>query len=399
MFECDPDLHEFKANVIEIRALPTGQGIVLNKTLFFPEGGGQPSDRGVLNGLFVASVIEDGETIVHAIDGFLQVGDSIKGTIDWERRFDHMQQHTGQHLLSQVFMRRLDAETVGFHLGAEEVTIDLALENLDEKVAVEIETETNRMVFENRSVLVYEKSAEGLETIPLRKRPVLEGLFRIVEIEHFDWSLCCGTHVHRTGEIGLIKINRWERYKGGIRLYFLCGFRALRAFQKKTSLIRSVSQILTTGENDIVDIVQRWKEERKSTEKRIQTLLNQVMETEAEKLLHKARTFGSVHVVSALFQDKDAQEIQALIRKLVQTDNVVAIVGTIQNRATVFFARSANLDFNMKDLQEIAAIEMNAKGGGGPNWAHCSTDKTEKADAGIKKAVNFLIPTSGVLGG
>jgi alanyl-tRNA synthetase len=391
LFEADPYLRECDAVVREILALPEGQGVVLDKTVFYPEGGGQPADRGTLNGRPVFDVTEQGDAIVHVLEGgFLKTGDPVRGILDWDRRFDHMQQHSGQHLLSQAFVRILEADTASFHLGSDDATIDIVAGDPSWESMIMVENEANRIVFENREIRIVRRSAHDLDAVPLRKRPALTGDVRLVEIHDYDWSLCCGTHVRRTGEIGLIKILRWEKYKGGSRVHFVCGGRALGDYRQKSALARSASQILTAGENEIVDLLEKWRDERKASEKRIQALLDQVLEAEADGLIHASKSAGSARLVSALFRDRNPQEVQALVRKLVRSPNVIAIVGTIQDRATVFFARSADLALDVRVLQQAASEAMNGKGGGNAAWAQCSSDRSDLADQAVAKAIEAL---------
>ena len=390
LFDSSPYSREFDANVVDLRALPEGQGVVLDKTLFYPVGGGQPSDRGTLNGNPVAFVWEDGQAIVHAMQGKFQKGDTVHGILDWVRRFDHMQQHSGQHLLSQAFVRSIGADTMSFHLGSEDATIDISTGELTNQDVQNVEIEANRTVIENRKILIQEKNADEPDTIPLRKRPDLTGMVRIIEIQNYDWSLCCGTHVGRTGEIGPIKILRFEKYKGGTRVHFACGFRAMEDYRAKTCLIQSVSQILTAGEREIPEILGKWKEERKVTEKRIQYLLDQAMEAESRELYRSAVPVGAIKWVSAVFRDRNPQEIQTLVRMLVRHESLITVVAVIQERATLYFARSADLNYDVRPLMEAASKVMNAKGGGNASWAQCNTGQTEKTEAGIQKAMEAV---------
>jgi alanyl-tRNA synthetase len=387
IFESNSYSKEFDAIVVDLRVLPEGVGVVLNKTLFYPEGGGQPSDRGMLGGNPVISVREDGPKIVHVTRGEYKKGDFIHGVLDWPRRFNHMQQHSGQHLLSQAFVRITGADTLSFHLGSEDATIDIGIHELTDHDVQNVETEANRMVIENRKVLIQEKNADELDSIPLRKRAGMTGRVRLVEIQDYDWSLCCGTHVGRSGEIGPIKILRFEKYKGAMRVHFACGFRAIEDYQLKTTILKSASQILTAGERQIPEILVKWKEERKVNEKRIQFLVDRTMETESKGLINNAVSIGSIKWVSAIFHDRDPQEIQALVRAIVRHEGFIAVVATIQERATLYFARSADLDWDVRRLMEVASKVINARGGGSAGWAQCSTGEKENTEAGIQKAM------------
>ena len=191
LFDSDPYLVEFEARVVATRAFPKRHGVVLNRTLFYPAAGGQPADRGRLNGVDVVDVVEERGMVVHVLRGKLGEGRCVHGEIDWDRRFDHMQQHTGQHILSQAFLRVADAKTVSFHLGTGGSTIDLDRSGLTPDVIRGVEREANGVVFENRGVLSRVVSPHEIETIPLRRQPGLEGAVRVVEVEGFDWVCCC----------------------------------------------------------------------------------------------------------------------------------------------------------------------------------------------------------------
>jgi alanyl-tRNA synthetase len=396
-FESDSHQREFEAVVLEIDALPQGQGVVLDGTCFYPEGGGQPSDRGTLNGLAVADVQEKDGRIVHVVDvtGF-KPGDKVRGVLDWNRRFDHMQQHSGQHLLSQSFVRAANADTVSFHLGSDESTIDVGIPDLTDRTATEVEDEANRIVFENRPLRISVRSAGDLDSIPLRKKPDLTGNVRLVEIADYDWSLCCGTHVKATGEIGPIRILGWEKYKGSTRVRFVCGSRTLRDLRAKADLVKSLSRVLTAGESEIESIILKWRDEKKVSEKRIATLLDEVLTAEAGRLTAAAAEIGPCKVVSALFKDRDVQEVQSLGRKIVSAPGMVAIVGAVTDRVTLFFGRSQDVKADMRELQKAASEVLNARGGGSPNWAQCSSDKTDLVEVAMEKAKSVIAsPQSG----
>ncbi|MBN1895689.1 hypothetical protein JW906_14445, partial [bacterium] len=249
-----------------------------------------------------------------------------------------------------------------------------------------VEKQANGIVHENRTVRIHEMQAGEADSFPLRRRPVLTGKVRIVEIDQYDWSLCCGTHVRRTGDIGLIKVIKWEKYKGGTRVYFICGGRAFRDYQIKTLLIRELSRKLPAGENEILERIEQWGQERKASEKRMAELLDRALAFEADRLLHSAKTTGSLRKVSVLFKDRPLPEVQALAKKLIETEGVVAIVGTTGARTTIYFARSRNLDLDMRNLAEAAGREMNGKGGGNAGWAQCSTADAELAEKAMNKA-------------
>jgi alanyl-tRNA synthetase len=390
-FESDAFQEEFDAVVVEINALPQGQGVVLDGTCFYPESGGQPADRGTLNGRTVLDVQEKDGVIVHIAEASeFKVGDKVRGVLDWDRRFNHMQQHSGQHLLSQAFVRVLGADTVSFHLGSEESTIDITLAELTDRAGSDVDKEANRIVFENRPLRITVLSAADLDSIPLRKKPDLSGDVRLIEIADYDWSLCCGTHVRATGEIGLIKILQWEKYKAGTRVHFAAGGRSLRDYQAKSCLVKSLCRLLTAGEAEIESIVTKLRDDKKASEKRIASLLDDALAAEASRLIAAAPSSGSCRVVSSLFRDRDAVEVQLLCRKISASPGTVAVIGTILDRVTIYFGRSEDVKTDMREIQKATAGILGGKGGGSPNWAQCSSERTDLAEAAIAKAIDLL---------
>ena len=231
LYYTEPDRQTFEATVAACVAEGGRFHVTLDATAFYPTSGGQPFDTGVLGGVKVVDVVDrddDDEEVVHVVEGPLDPGSRVEGAIDWDRRFDHMQQHTGQHILSAAFDRLLDAPTVSFHLGTDGATIDVAREVAPPAIA-KAEAEANRIVWDNRPVSIRFVDADEAARLPLRKEPAREGTLRLVEISDFDLSACGGTHVSRTGAIGMIAVTNAERFRGGSRLTFVCGARALRA--------------------------------------------------------------------------------------------------------------------------------------------------------------------------
>src|ERR1051326_619895 len=213
LYYADAYLHEFDASITRVASRDGRTAVYLDRTAFYPTSGGQPFDIGTLNASRVVDVVDEDGGIAHLVDGRLSAGDRVHGVIDWTRRFDHMQQHTGQHVLSAAIDRLFGARTVSFHLGADASTIDLSRElTRDELIAAEIDA--NRIVWENHPVAIRYASAEEAARLPLRKESIREGTLRLIDIEDFDLSACGGTHVARTGGIGVIAVASSERFKG-----------------------------------------------------------------------------------------------------------------------------------------------------------------------------------------
>jgi len=253
-----------------------------------------------------------------------------------------------------------------------------------------VERTANGVVFENREILVRYVSPDEIVAIPLRKEPEVEGTVRVVEVEGFDWSCCCGTHVRRTGELGLIKVIRWERYKGGTRVAFLCGERALRDYQQKTETLGGMCRTLTAGEEEVVGILGRWQEEKKAAAKRIRSLLDDVLENEAEKLVEKAEPVGSYRVVSVLFENRDTEEVQNLVKKLCRIEGIVALVGVKGKRGQLYFGRFPSVELDVGSLMQEACREVGGKGGGSPSMAQGGIQDASNVEAVLQRARTFL---------
>ena len=232
--------------------------VTLNQTGFYPEGGGQPYDTGTLNGISVVSVHEKGEQVIHELAQPIEEGTLAEGIIDWQRRYDNMQLHTGEHILSGLVHKHFGYDNVGFHMGAEEVTVDfngiIEPEDLDW-----LEDEANQLVYANVPVKVLYPSEDELKTMEYRSKKELSGLVRIVEVPGADVCACCGTHVENTGEVGIIKIRSMIHYKGGVRLSMLCGRRALLDYRDRLKDEARISNLLSAKLVQVPDAVEKLK--------------------------------------------------------------------------------------------------------------------------------------------
>lgn len=260
----DSYIKDFEAVVLS--CIPNGNHFeaVLDRTAFFPEGGGQCADTGVLHienrKIKVFDVQERNGEIIHFIDEGILPGQTVIGELEFQERFSKMQQHTGEHIISGVVHRRFGYENVGFHLGKEEVTMDYDGPLTGEELR-SIEYEANQVVAENREIKAYFPSTEELEKIPYRSKKELQGKIRIVEIQDCDICACCAPHVQTTGNVGLIKITNAIRYKGGMRLWIACGMRALEDYNQKESSVVQISNMLSAKQQEVTDAVKRLTEE------------------------------------------------------------------------------------------------------------------------------------------
>ena len=260
----DSYIKDFEAVVLS--CIPNGNHFeaVLDRTAFFPEGGGQCADTGVLHienrEIQVFDVQERNGEIIHFIDEEILPGQTVIGELEFQERFSKMQQHTGEHIISGIVHRRFGYENVGFHLGKEEVTMDYDGPLTPEELR-SIEYEANQVVAENREIKAYFPSTEELEKIPYRSKKELQGEIRIVEIQDCDICACCAPHVKTTGNVGLIKITNAIRYKGGMRLWIACGMRALKDYNQKEASVVQISNMLSAKQQEVTDAVKRLTEE------------------------------------------------------------------------------------------------------------------------------------------
>jgi len=390
LFEETPYQTTFKAKVLESRMEAGEARVVLDQTLFYPFSGGQPCDKGTIQDCPVSDVIEEGEVIVHMLERAPEASTEVDGEIHWGRRYDHMQQHSGQHILSQAFYSIAKAETVGFHLGEEGSTIDVNAADFSPQRLEEIEQLANDIVFENRPILISTVPVQDLKTIPLRKCPDDKGDVRVVEVEGFDWSGCCGTHVKHTGEVGIIKMTPTERYKGGLRIGFLCGQRALKDYRIKQNILRETCQILTSGEEEVVSILGRWQEDRKISSRRIRSLTETVLTHMATNLIESREQAGSYKLVVSLLTGYEPQDIQTLVKKLIQNQDTIAFIGLKRERGYLCFGRSQSVDIDMRPILSEACLMLNGKGGGSPFIAQGNGPEVIKIESALQKAKTVL---------
>jgi len=283
LYETDSHCREFTARVLRREKGDAGWEIVLDRTAFFPEGGGQLWDTGTLNGIAVRNVQEKDGEIVHFTDAPLEEGSTVTGKLDWEQRFERMQGHSGEHIVSGLIHTRYGLENVGFHLGSEDITLDfngsLSREQLDS-----IEEEANRAVWLNLPVLAEYPSPEVLESLDYRSKLALTENVRIVTIPGYDACACCAPHVRSTGEIGLIKLLDCIRYKGGVRIHMLCGQRALADYRSKYTQSSAIAVRLSAKTNEIDAAVARLEEELSARKQEIASLKKELVGLSAAAL-------------------------------------------------------------------------------------------------------------------
>lgn len=349
--------------------------LVLDRTYFYPVSGGQPADAGTLNGVPVQDVYirETDGAVVHVLSATPSPAEmqGVQGVIDWDRRFDHMQQHTGQHILSQAFIQVADAHTVSFHLSDNSVTIDLNKEQLRPEDVEQAELLANQVIWEDRAICIREVSPEEAERLALRKVPELESdKLRLVEIEQFDVTACGGTHVSRTGAVGMIKVVKLERHRQQLRVEFCCGKRALLDYGRKNHVVNTLANELTTGYWELEGAVANMREEIKELRRENRRRQSEAMELLAEKLLAETAGQNGARIIKRAFDDRGPDEVRTLASQIAETPGAIALLGLSGDKSQLIFARAKDAPGQMNELLKPALqILGSAAGGGSPTYA------------------------------
>lgn len=363
----------FTARVIE-RLTHAGQpAVVLDRTCFYPTGGGQPADSGSIGGAAVLDVFTrpDDAAVVHLLAAPV-AADEVACAVDWARRFDHMQHHTGQHILTQAFVQTAGTTTVGFHLSPDSVTIDLNTPRLTDADAARAEDLANQIVWDNRPVTAHLIDPDDAEGVRIRRMPDqlhTDGL-RVIEVAGFDRTACGGTHVARSGEIGVIKVLRLTRRGDKTRVEFRCGGRALRDYREKNAVTNTLTAALTCGQAELPAAVERLQTELKTAFSALKTAAAQNLAAEAANLLLAAPERGGVRLAQAVFASRDSGDLRLLAGKLTETPGVVALLAAGGAQAHLVFARSAELPHDMRAALAAAFTALgHGRGGGQPALA------------------------------
>ena len=380
----NPYLRTFRAKVLQWDEIEGHPALLLDRTAFYPGGGGQPPDTGTINGISVVGMkVDERGGVWHLLKRPVRTREVI-GRVEWDRRFDHMQQHTGQHILSAAFAQMLDAQTVGFHMGAEETTIDLDKPNLSPTGIASAEWLANRIVLDNRKVEARFVDEGELSLLPLRKQPSVRGPVRIVEIAGFDLTPCGGTHVMHTGEVGPIKITKLDRRGDKLRVSFLCGWRALKDYSKSREILDEIGKHLTTGYGQILPTIKKLQERLKEEQKLREKAEESLAEAKAASLAEKA---GGSKVKVVRFVASDRREAQLLSNHLTKFPNVIALIGWSERGKPQFLlARGKEPAVDMNSIVRQTVERFGGRGGGRPEKAQCGLP--EGAD--MDRAMEFM---------
>jgi len=389
----DSFLREFDAQVLSCEPAGERWQVVLDRTAFYPTSGGQPFDTGTLGDARVLEVIDrqSDDTVLHITDRALASG-PVHGRIDWERRFDHIQQHTGQHLLSAAFIDLFAMQTVSFHLGRDISTIDLAAPTVGSQHLEAAERRVNEIIFEDRPIGIRFGTAEELATAGIRKQVQRAGTLRAIEVESFDRQPCGGTHAARTGQVGLLLLRKSEKVKGNWRVEFVCGFRALRAARLDAALLGEAARLLTCGATEVPSMVERALDERQATHRARQRLTEELAELQALMLLatdRRAGKAGRPGVVCKVLGDQDPTYMRMIATKIVGQPDMRVLLATREGH--VIFAQSNGLDADMNALLRECLAAFGGKGGGTRDFAQGTVGKESDVARLLDQALARLI--------
>ncbi len=392
---------EFTARVIYCEVLPpdmnsgiTGNAwsLVLDRTAFYPTSGGQPNDLGKIGDANVLDVRDAGEEILHVVDRRPDDPD-VKGCIHWPRRFDHMQQHTGQHLLSAMFHERFGRPTVSFHLGAEICTIDLRGPEPSDEILEGVERAANRIIFEDRPVNVRYGTAEQLAGLGVRKEVEREGILRAIEIESADLQPCGGTHVKSTGQIGMILVRRCTKIRQDWRVEFVCGARAEEASRRDFQLLRQVAEKLSCAPEDVVSSASRALAERDANYKALHSTLERLAFADAVLALQSAPLGpNGLRIVARVLDESSAEYLGFFATAIAKTERAVALLAAKEG-GQLLFAQHPSAGKDMNALLRSVQEKFGGKGGGTRDFTRgklSDSSQVEKALAVAREEL-FLI--------
>lgn len=387
----NPYLHETEASIIRKEKKEGRFYITLDRTIFYPDmSGGQPGDLGTINGQKVIETIENGEDLTHILKSDVN-GPRVKLSIQSDHRFDMMQQHSGQHLLSGVLHSLLGGETISFHLGNDYSTIDVTLSDMDQEEVDNAEALCNKIIQSNFQLKTYFVNQERLKLLPVRKAPSVTNNIRMVEIDGFDYSPCGGTHVNHTGELGLLKITKWDHYKGNLRIQFLTGRRAFMDYTSKFKSVRYISNLLSSSDLDISVKVQKLFKDRSDLEKEVRSAREELISTRSSLLVDDAEKLEGIRVIRKVYDNYDFKALSQLGSHISSNYEMVVQIYGISNDGLGQFIISKSKDVNL-DLGNVykqLSTEFKLKGGGNPNTVQGSVP-TPNLDLLLQRSMDII---------
>ncbi|MCC6566286.1 MAG: hypothetical protein IT298_11020 [Chloroflexi bacterium] len=362
----DSFVTRFEATIVESLDHEGRHAVILDATYFYPTGGGQPNDTGTINGIPVLDVLTRPHdlAVVHVLKSALPTGPA-HAEVNWRRRFDHMQQHTGQHILTQAFVTTVNAATVGFHLSPDTVTIDLD-NAVDISQIQQAERLANEVVFSGLAVIAREIPRGELEGVRIRRIPehVTGDTLRVISVGDFDHTACGGTHVANSGQIGLIKVIRADRKAGKTRIEFRCGTRALEDYSQRLDITQALTSQLSTGLAELAESVTRLQDDLKAQQRQRNTLAGELLHYKVAELLSSAETRGDTRIVTFADDSYSVAEMRQLAKQLTEQPGVVALLGIPGDRSNVLVMASAGCAVDARAVLDAALGVLGGRGGG-----------------------------------
>jgi alanyl-tRNA synthetase len=396
----DPFQYEFEGEVVEVvpaAEINARHGVILDRTAFYPTSGGQVYDTGwftdAAGGRLRVAQVEEAEDgrVVHYVEAEKapEKGTRLRGTVDDARRRDHMQQHSGQHVLSAAFVRLFEMPTVSFHMGDETCSIDLDTARLSGEQVVEAERLANEIVQENRPVTIKFVKQEEVAGLGLRKVPVVDKAeLRLIDIENFDLTACGGTHVRGTGQIGCILLRKVEKVRQGWRVEFAAGQRAVGIARKDYSALTEAAGLFSTHIWDVPQQVRKSIDEMRATRKAGEHLVEELSEFQAAQILAEMPAEAGKKIIAKVYSDRDAAGIKLLAQKLTRLElNVVALLGTTSGQPALVFAQSVGSGGDMGALLKETLARFGGRGGGGKDFAQGGLPGSELVEMAVQGAV------------
>ena len=381
-----PRTAEWQTEVVNVLTKDSKYHAVLAETNFYPEGGGQPADRGTIAGIPVEHVYEEGGEVYHVLAS-APAEKTVACKLDWERRFDLMQQHSGQHLLSAVMFNNHGWETGSLHMSEDGLSVDVLTPDVTPEALQEIEDAANEVVTRDLKIKTHIVTPDEAKKYPNRKIPPTAGTIRIVEISSHDFSPCCGTHVAHTGEIGIIKITGTQKMKDSMRLFFKCGGRALRDYQDKQEIITKLSQLFKADQGKLLSRIEAHDAEAKAHWKELTELKEKMLKIEAGDLARSATT----PVIRKTYEDKSFSDLMSLSKHLLQAGDFIMILASVPEKR-LLFARSKKFDVDCGKLMKEHLAAFNGKGGGKPEFANAgfsSVEDLQRFEAFLAETITF----------
>lgn len=388
LYYLDRYMKEFTAEILDIKEIEGKFHVVLDKSAFFPGGGGQPGDTGFIENNKVIDVYEENGTLYHVVEKKPLKIHRVKCKIDWEKRFDGMQQHLGQHVLSGCFYTLFNANTVSFHMGSEISTVDIE-GFLEEDKIREAERLANKIIQENIEVDFFTPSKSELKKIKIRRAlPKTDDAITIVRIGDLDTNACCGVHPKSTLDLRMIKIRRWEKHKGATRIEFLAGERAVKDSLNKESILKNICKMLKCGEKDIETIIGNLAEEMKAYHNENRNLRIELTNYEVKEMLEGSEVIGDIKVVKKIYDEYDTRQVSKIAEKLVENQKTIALfaVKSVDKSNLIFASSKDNKNVDMSELLKDAITLIDGRGGGSKFLAQGGGKKSNNLEATIDYA-------------